>query len=326
MKAKNIINKLKKSGLVGRSGSGFPTGLKWELVKKAKAKKKYIICNAAEGEPAVFKDTFILKNYPQEIIEGVGIALKTIDRSSAYIYLRKDNYVKFKKTLEKLIKGLPIKLFKKTGGYIAGEESSVCEAIEGKMPEPRLKPPFVSEVGLWGYPTLVNNVETFYWVAKIVKNQYKRNRFYSISGDVKNKGVYELPEKWTIEKILKETKNYPNFKFFVKVDGGACGKILLPKELKCRASGPGAIIVFNLRKTNLFSLMREWAEFLHGGNCDKCVPCREGVYRILKMLDKGKINKKLLKDLFFVLEETSFCSLGKIIPKTFQGTIKKLLK
>ena len=206
MNSKNIITKLKENNLLGRGGASFPTSIKWKTVKKAKAKKKYIICNGAEGEPNLFKDGFILQNYPKEVIEGIKIALKTIDHSSAYIYLRKDYYRKFKRKLEKLIKGLPITLFKKTGDYLAGEETSVFEAIEGERPEPRIKPPFPSQSGLWGYPTLINNVETFYCVAKIAKGKYKGTCFYSISGDIKNKGVYELPENYSISQILKETK------------------------------------------------------------------------------------------------------------------------
>lgn len=324
---KNIIKEFKKYNLLGRSGSGFPVALKWESVINNKAEKKYIICNGSEGEPGVFKDGFILKNYPDEVIEGIKIALETIQNSSVFIYLKKDYYQKFKKRLGKSIKGAPIKIVKKESSrYIAGEESSMCEAIEGKIPEPRIKPPFLSEVGLYGMPTLVNNVETFYWVAKIAKGEYKKNRFYSVSGDIKNKGVFEFPENWTIEKILKETKNFPKFDFFVKVGGGACGEILLPKEIKKPVCGAGAIIVFDRKKTNIISLMKEWAEFFNSGNCDKCTPCREGIYRINEMLRKGKIDKELLKDIFFVMEKTSFCSLGKGIPETFKDTISKLLK
>ena len=161
-----IISEIKRHNLLGRSGAAFPTALKWELVSKAKAKEKYIICNGSEGDPGAFKDGFILENYPQEVIAGIKIALEAIDNSSAYLYLRKDYYKKFDK---KLIKGLDIKLFKKTGGYLAGEETSVCAAIEGERPEPRIKPPFPSESGLWGCPTLINNVETFYCVAKIAQ-------------------------------------------------------------------------------------------------------------------------------------------------------------
>ena len=322
----DIITKLKKENLLGRGGAAYPTALKWEAVKNARAEKKYIVCNASEGEPGVLKDGFILKNYPAEVIEGIKIALETIDNSSAYIYLRKDYYKKLKKSLEKLIGDQPITLFEKTGSYIAGEETSICEAIEGKKPEPRIKPPFVSQAGLWGYPTLVDNVETFYCVAKIAKGQYKKTRFYSISGEVKNEGVYELPENWSISRILKETKNFPSFDFFVQVGGAACGEILLSGELNKPVCGAGAIVVFNRKKTNLLSLMKKWAEFFHAGNCDKCVPCREGVYRILKMMEGGKIDKDLLKDFFFVLKETSFCALGKGVPTPFEGVINKLLK
>ena len=325
MNEKNIINKLKKHNLLGRSGSGFPTGLKWEMVKKIKAKRKYIICNGSEGEPNVFKDGFILENYPEEVIEGIKIALKTIDNSVAYIYLRKDYYKKFKKRLEKLIKNLPITLFKKTGGYLAGEETSICEAIEGNSSEPRIKPPFPSQSGLFECPTLVNNLETFYYVSQIAKNKYNQTRFYSISGDVKNKGVYKLPENWSIEKVLKETKNWPNFDFFVQVGGGASGEILLPNELKQQVTGQGAIIIFNRKKTNLFFLMKQWTDFFLAENCDKCLPCREGIYKLAEMIEKRKVDKKLLKDITFVLEETSFCGLGKISAIPFNSLIDKLL-
>lgn len=321
----DIISQLKKSNLSGRSGSGFPTSLKWQMVKDAQADKKYIICNASEGEPAVFKDGFILENYPEEVINGIKIALEIIDNSSAYIYLRKDYYQKFKNKLEKLVKNLPVEFFKKQGGYLAGEETVLCEVIEGRRLEPRLKPPYPTEKGLFGYPTIINNLETFYAVSKIAKNKYQNKRFYSISGQVKDKGVFELPEDWSVEKILKETKNYPKFDFFIKVGGGAIGKILLANELKEKVGGQGAIIVFDKKKTNLISLMKEWAEFFQKENCDKCVPCREGIYRLNELLKKKEINKELINDLIFVLEETSFCGLGKGAALPFNSLVEKLL-
>lgn len=320
----DIITKLKKSNLLGRSGSGFPTGLKWEMVKNAKGDKKYIVCNASEGEPDVFKDGFILENYSKDVINGIRIALQTIANSSAYIYLRKDYYKRFKNNLEKLIKNSPIKLFKKRGGYLAGEETVLCEVIEGKRPEPRLKPPFPTEKGLFGCPTLINNVETFYSVSKIAQDKYENKRFYSLSGELKKPDVFELPEDWPVEKILRETGNYPDFDFFVKVGGAAVGEILLPNELKQKAGGQGAIIVFNKKKTNLISLMKKWANFFSKENCDKCVPCREGIYRINEMLKKKEINKELMDDLVFVLEETSFCGLGKGAALPFKSLIQKL--
>jgi len=323
----NIIEKLKKSKLTGKSGSGFPTGLKWETVKKEKVKKKYIICNASEGEPQVKKDGYILQNFPEEVINGIKIALKTLGKgTTAYIYLRKDYYQKFGPKLKKLIGKFPIKLSKKTGPYIGGEETAICNAIEEKRPEPRLKPPFPTQKGLFGCPTLINNVETFYYVSQIAKGKYKKTRFYSIEGDIENKGVFELPADWTIEKVLKETKNYPDFDFFVKSGGGAVGEILLKKDFKKPLSGAGSLIIFNRKKTNIFSLLKEWIDFFHEGNCDKCVPCREGVFRLKELIEQKKIDKKTMDDLFFVLSETSFCALGKGVFTSIHSAIKKLIK
>lgn len=326
MSLRNIIKKLKDSDLKGRGGGAFPTGLKWEMVKKAKTRKKYIICNASEGEPGVFKDGFILKNYPQEIITGIKIALKTIKNSSAYIYLRHDYYQKFKKDLKKIIGKAPITLYKKSGGYLCGEETTLIESIEGKREEPRAKPPYPPQYGLYGYPTLINNVETFYYVAQVAKDSYQATRFYSLSGDIKNPGVYELPESWSIKQVLEKTNNFPNFDFFVQVGGGASGEILSSKELKPPASGAGAIIIYSLRKTSSFSLMKKWAKFFLEENCGKCVPCREGVYRINQVLKHDRINWSLLMDILFVLDETSFCPLGKNVATPFLSLINKVYK
>jgi len=325
MDAKNIISKLKEQNLLGRGGAGFPTWQKWEMVKKANASKKYIICNGSEGEPGVFKDGFILGNYLKDVVEGVKIALKIIDNSLAYFYLREDYYQKFKAKLEKLIKGFPIAIFQETGGYLAGEETTLINAIEGKKRlEPRIKPPFPPQSGLFGCPTLINNVETFYYVSKIAKKEYKKTRFYSISGEVKNKGVYEMPENYPISEVLKKTSNYPGFDFFVQVGGGASGEILLKKELSRSACGAGAIIIFDKKKTNPVSLMKKWADFFAKENCDKCVPCREGIFRISDMLKRGKIDKAQIEDIFFVLKETSFCALGKSAAIPFESLLSKV--
>ena len=324
MNAKWVIDKIKKSGLKGRGGAEFPTGLKWEMVKKAKAKKKYIVCNASEGEPGVFKDGFILENYPEVVVQGIKIALKTIKNSSAFIYLREDYYKKFGEKLRTLIKKEPIYLFKKPPFYLAGEETALLEVIEGRRPEPRIKPPFPVEKGLWGCPTLINNVETFYYVAKIIQGEYRKTRFYSISGDVKNKGVYEMPINYSILRILKETNNFPEFDFFVQAGGGITGEIITPDKLKKRVKGQGAIIVFNRSKTDIFLLMENWVDFLLRENCDKCTPCREGVFRLAEMVKQRKIDLKTLNDLLFVLKQTSFCGLGKGVALPFFSLIKNL--
>ncbi len=333
--SKNIITKLKKENLLGRGGAEFPAGLKWEMVKKVEAKKKYVICNGSEGEPGVFKDGFILENYPEKVVRGIEIAMKAIGGKSAYIYLRKDYYQRFVKKLKKIIQnkisplnkgGLRgVSFFKKQNGYFAGEETSLLNAIEGKTLEPREKPPFPTEKGLFDCPTLINNIETFYYAAKIDENKYKKTRFYSISeNDSKDKNVYELPIDWTIEKILKETKNFPRYNFFIQSGGGASGEILSSDDLNQKIGGSGAIVIYDFEKTDPFELMKKWADFFFTGNCNKCVPCREGIYRIREMIEEKKIDEKILKDLFFVLKETSFCPLGKTAVIPFESLIKKM--
>jgi len=321
----DIIKELKRYNVLGRSGSCFPAYLKWQQVLSAKADKKYIICNGSEGEPKNFKDKYILKNYPDYVIEGIKQALKAIPDSTAFIYLRKDYYRKFKRRLKKHIKGFHIKLVKKRGGYLGGEETVVCEVLEGKRPEPRIKPPYPAYYGLFGCPTLVSNVETFYVAGKIAKKEYENERFYTVTGDVKNKGVFKLDKDSTIKQILEQTNNYPDFDFFVQSGGGAMGEILLAKELNKQVEGIGCMVVFDKEKTDPLKLMKEWTTFFLAENCDKCTPCREGIYRLDEMINKNKLDKKILDDICFVLEKTSFCPLGRNAFKPFKTLIEKLM-
>ena len=321
----DIIQKLKQSGLTGRSGSGFPVWQKWQAVAEAQSPKKYIICNASEGEPLVFKDGYILEKYPQEVINGIKIALKTIDNSHGYIYLNKDYYSRFSQALKNIIGNSPITLFEKPSGYIAGEETTLLNVIEGKRPEPRVKPPYPTQVGLWGKPTLINNVETFYWISKIFKDEYEGKRFYSIEGDIKNKGVVELPETDTIKQILEKTDNIPPFPYFSQVGGGACGEILLPEELDRPIKSTASIIIFNRETINVLDLMRSWADFYNSQNCDKCTPCREGLFRVKELLYQNNLDPKTLNDIFDALQKTSFCPLGRLAATPFKSAIAKLL-
>ncbi|MDD3292495.1 MAG: NADH-ubiquinone oxidoreductase-F iron-sulfur binding region domain-containing protein [Candidatus Pacebacteria bacterium] len=323
---KDIILKLKESNLLGRGGAGFPTWLKWDLVKKAKGDKKYVICNASEGEPCVFKDGYIIKNYPEEMINGIVLAMEAVNAFEAWIYLNKDYYSKYSNKLKKIIGKKKINLFKKTGGYIGGEESALCESIEGNRVEPRFKPPYLAEKGLFGCPTLVNNVETFYYASKVDKGEYNQTRFYSINGDVLNPGVYELEESLTMEQVLKKTENYPSFDFFIQAGGGAAGEIFLREELKTPCVGAGSITVYNKLKTDPFKLMEKWIEFFACGNCDKCLPCREGTYRLMEMIKRRKLNEEIMEQILFSLRETSFCALGRGIPVPFRSFLKKVME
>lgn len=322
----DIIAELKRYNILGRSGSGFPAHLKWQMVKDCSASKKYIVCNGSEGEPNNEKDKYILEKYPEYVIEGIGQALGAILNSSAFIYLRKDYFQKFALKLKKLSKGQKIEVIKKTGGYLAGEETAVCQAIETGVAEPKIKPPFPSEAGIFGYPTLINNIETFFCAGKIAKSEYNNERFYTISGDIKNAGVFELPKDCTIKQILEETGNMPKFDFFVQAGGGAMGEILLFNELNKQIQGIGCVIVFDKKKTNPHKLLRQWANFFMHENCDKCTPCREGMYRINEIISKKDIDKGALEDIYFVLERTSFCPLGKNAPTAFKTLIEKIIK
>ncbi len=320
----DIIKKIEKANLLGRGGAGFPTCYKWNAVKNSAGYRKYIICNASEGEPDVFKDKYILENHLNEVINGIKIALETIEKSTAYIYIKKDYYKELRKKIEKEIGEFPIEIFPKTENYIAGEETCLLNVIEEKLEEPRVKPPYPTEVGLYLCPTLINNVETFYHISKISKGEYKNTRFYSISGDIKHKGVYEYPVDWSIKRILKESNNIPKFDFFVKTGGGATGQIYLSKELNNPVEGLGAIIVFNKKKAKPIAMMKNWAHFFLNGNCDKCTPCREGFHRILEILNKKEIDKKALYDILFVLEKTSLCPLGRGGYLAFKSLIDKI--
>jgi len=326
MKNKNIIEQLKLANLRGRGGADFPTHLKWQMMAEAKEGKKYIVANGSEGEPNVLKDGYILKNHPEELVAGIKIALETFKGSEAFIFLRRDYYKKYKKKLEKLIGDLPITVFREHGGYLSGEETVLCEEIEHNLPaRPRTKPPFPGQAGVNGLPTLINNIETFYYVAKIAKSQYKKTRLYSITGKAPYRGVFELPINWSIKQILTATKNLPEFDYFVQVGGGASGDVLLSSEIDKPVPGSGAIVIYDREQTDPWVLMRTWIDFFMQQNCDKCTPCREGTYRILEMVRERQFDNKVLDDLFFVLENTSYCALGKSVPLPFRSAIKKLL-
>jgi len=301
----------------------FPVGEKWEVVRSIPSEKKYVVCNASEGEIDTFKDYYLLKNYPEVVIDGILIAMDTLGAQKGYIYLNKDYYQEFFPAL-KSVAGERIEIVEKKGGYIGGEETAVIEAIEGNPPEPRIKPPFPSEKGLWGCSTLVNNVETFYFVSKIKKDDYRESRFYSIGGDAPNRGVFEFPESITIKDLLEKTDNSPSFDYFLQVGGGACGEVMLENEINRKIDGLGSVIIYDREKTDINLLMKKWVDFLLVGNCDKCTPCREGLYRIMEMIEKGNYDE--IEDMFYVMEETSLCPLGKVAVTPFKTLLKKIWK
>jgi NADH:ubiquinone oxidoreductase subunit F (NADH-binding) len=311
------------------------------MVKKAEGNKKYVICNASEGEPGVKKDGYILKDFGKKVIDGMRIAMDFLVADNVrneknkcdvigYIYINYKYYKKFSEKLNKIITGLKnyeIELFVKPigSGYIGGEETSILNAMEGKRVEPRLRPPFPTTNGLWECPTLINNVETFYNVSLVVSDEYKENRFYTVGGDCLNGGVYKLPDDWTIEKILKETNNYPRFDFFVQVGGDASGKVLNSKQLNKPASGAGSITIYDVKKYKPEEMIRKWISFFVNESCGQCTPCREGVYRLNEIINSPKIDWELLEELLNNLEEASFCGLGSVVPIPIRSYRKNVL-
>lgn len=343
----DILEKIRQTGLVGRGGACFPVAKKWEAVKnavgvpstssprpelgvKAGQVKKYVICNAAEGEPGVIKDGYILEHYGDKVIDGMKIAIDFLSPDSivkGYVFINHAYYKKFNKKFAGLLKNLNIEIFTKpfNAGYIGGEESALLNAIEGKRIEPRLKPPFPTTAGLWGFPTLINNVETFYNVSLVKAGQYENKRFFSITGDCPSEGVYNLPENFTIAQALKETKNYPKFPFFVQSGGGASGEILNSRQLKRPVEGAGSITIHSLAKTDFKKIIKSWLDFYVDETCGQCTPCREGTLRLQEIFITEKVDWISFNNLLDNLADTSVCALGASVPVPIRSFMKNVL-
>lgn len=330
--SENILVKIKKAGLVGRGGAGFSTALKWEFVQKAKGKKKYVICNASEGELGIFKDIYILKQYLERVFKGLKIAMDFLETREAYFNMNLNYYHQIQEKFDALVNeyknnGYKIIIFKEKPSYPGGEETALLNAIEGKRLQPRLKPPYPSDHGLFGKPTLIHNVETLYNVADVADNKFENKRFYCISGLVKNYGVFHLPADWSVLKVLKETNNIPHFDYFVQIGGSASGLVLNKNQLaKQKMIGAGSIEIYR-KSIHPHDLLLRWFNFYDNQSCGKCTPCREGTFQLHELLKNHKrIPWKKIMEILDVLEETSFCALGKSVPVPVKSYLKNVLK
>lgn len=302
------------------------THIKWQTVLDTHAKTKYVVANGSEGEPDTFKDKYILEHYPEVFVHGMIIALELFD-AQGFIYLNKKYYSLYKNKLKKLIGNLPIEIFEEKGGYLSGEETTVCQEIEGKLARPRIKPPYPGTAGVFGYPTLINNIETFYYVARIAQGKYQHTRFFTISGAAKNPGVYELPLDLTIRQVLQKTGNLPDldkYHYFFQVGGGASGEILLSGEIDQPVKYSASIVIYDQSQVDLYILLQKWLEFFRQANCDKCTPCREGLYRLSEMIKNRQIDKNTFDDLIFVMERTPFCPLASMAALPIKSLVQKL--
>lgn len=340
MPAADVVNEVKASGLRGRGGAGFPCGLKWELCAKATGDEKYVICNADEGEVGTFKDRYIIENDPFSLIEGIAIAGHAIGAKKAFIYLRAEYHFLLplvqnaiaQSKKKAFLKHLDIEIRQGAGAYVCGEESALMDSIEGKRGEVRYRPPFPPTSGLWGKPTVINNVETLTniprillngasWFAKMGTEKSKGTKVFSVSGDVKRPGVYELELGAPLSELLKLAK--AESAKAVQI-GGATGRIIPYTMTGALLSfesllGAGAVTVFGQNR-DMVEIVARTMEFLAEESCGKCAPCREGTEVMVETMARFLRGEGLKKDIR-VLEELaetmklcSLCGLGQAAP------------
>lgn len=360
LKPDEIINIIIDSKLRGRGGAGFPTGLKEKFTKESACKtciQKYIVCNADEGEPGTFKDRIIMEQDPHVLIEGMIIAAYAIGATKGYIYIRGE-YSDSIKTVQMAIKqaygkgllgtnilnsgfDLDLEIKLGAGSYLCGEELTLLESLEGKRGYPRIKPPFPAEKGLFGMPTLVNNVETFAHIPYILEygaDHYKSmgtsdtpgTKIFTLSGDINTPGYYETALGTTLRQLIFDfgggIKNNKNLKAVLL--GGAAGTFVDESLLdtpigfdtlkeKGAVLGSGAIMVLS-EDRSLFDMLLSILDFFKHESCGKCVPCRIGTSQLLVLMNKSKDNgadnKALLEQLLHEAEymaKASLCPLGQ---------------
>ncbi len=341
-KQADIITKLEFAGLTGRGGAGFPVAKKWLAVKRALANTKntrgYIIINAAEGEPGVKKDAWLLEHEAEEVLRGVKLAWDFFGKdkiAKIYLYWSKTYQAQYGKNIKTILdshkyrnlKGkLEFFLKPKEPSYVCGEESAILNIIEGKRPEPRLRPPFPADKGLFGAPTLIHNVESFYGVSLVERDKYLGKRLYTLAGAIKHRGVFELPAEMSVEEILRATNNYPSFDFFVIVGGEVCGEVLRSDQLAAPVEGSGLIMVYDAKRTDKKKLLDYWLKFYENESCGACTSCREGSYRLRELFLAKKIDSAMFEDLLDNLEESSLCSLGSSLPVTVKSFFENIYR
>jgi NADH:ubiquinone oxidoreductase subunit F (NADH-binding)/(2Fe-2S) ferredoxin len=367
MKPKEIIEQIKQSGLRGRGGAGFPTGRKWELVAAAKGDKKYLVCNADEGDPGAFMDRSIIESDPHSVLEGMIIGARATGASHGYVYIRHE----YPLAHERLIKAIAqareygllgkdilgesldfdISIQQGAGAFVCGEETSLIASLQGDAPEPRVRPPFPAESGIWDSPTNINNVETWAnvpeiinrgaeWFAGIGTETSKGTKVFSVVGKVENTGLVEVPMGITLREIVYDIGGgIPNGKEFKAVQtGGPSGGCIpaslldLPIDYEKLAEvgsimGSGGLIVMD-EDTCMVDVARYFLEFLKDESCGKCTACREGIdvmHDVLVHICEGdgkETDIEQLEELAEAVKDASLCALGGTAPNPVLSTIR----
>ncbi|MCD6192724.1 MAG: NADH-quinone oxidoreductase subunit F [Candidatus Aminicenantes bacterium 4484_214] len=370
MTPEEIIEEIKKSGLRGRGGAGFPTGLKWEFVRLASPANgglKYLVCNGDEGDPGAFMDRSILEADPHSVIEGMVIGAKAIGAQQGYVYIRNEYPLALKRLtlaleqareyglLGKDILGtgfdFDIKVARGAGAFVCGEETALLASIEGRLGEPRPRPPYPAQRGLYGQPTCINNVETWAnvpviinrgaeWFSKIGTKTSKGTKVFSLVGKINNTGLVEVPMGITLREIIFEIGGgIPGGKEFKAVQTGGPSGGCIPKEkldlpidyesLTEAGSmmGSGGMVVMD-EDTCMVDVAKYFLSFTQDESCGKCTPCREGTKAMLDILEritKGEGTEEdlqLLEDLAVSIKETALCGLGKTAPNPVLTTLR----
>jgi formate dehydrogenase len=344
---------MQDAGLRGLGGAGFPAGRKWQIVRSQPAPRLMAV-NIDEGEPGTFKDLFYLERDPHRLLEGMLIAAWAVDAEAIYVYTR-DEYPVCREILQNEVAVLvanppvpelpPIYLRRGAGAYICGEESAMIESIEGKRGMPRLRPPYVAEVGLFGRPTLEHNFETLHWVRDILEmgatwwcNQGRRGhkglRSFSVSGRVNRPGVHLAPAGITIRELIDEYCGGmpPGHQLYAYFPGGASGGLLpaslgdVPldfdtlQEYGCFI-GSAAIIVLSDHDSARLAALNAMRFFAHE-SCGKCTPCRVGTAKAAELMAQPQWDQPLLEELAQAMEDASICGLGQAAPNPLRCVLK----
>ena len=349
----SVVKIMEDSGLRGLGGAGFPAGRKWRIVGKEPAPRLMAV-NIDEGEPGTFKDRWYLERDPHRFIEGMLIAAWATGVSAIYVYLRDEYHAcraLLTAELAKIAKAPPIagmpliELRRGAGAYICGEESAMIESIEGKRGLPRLRPPYVAQVGLFGRPTLEHNFETLFWVREIIekggawfagqgRNGRKGLRSFSVSGRVKNPGVKLAPAGITVQELIDEYCGgmQTNQKLYAYLPGGASGGILpaslnnIPLDFDTLQPygcfiGSAAIVIMSEQDTAT-DAARNLTQFFKHESCGQCTPCRVGTAKAATLIAQPKWDLNLLQDLSTVMRDASICGLGQAAPNPIDCVIK----
>lgn len=372
-----VCKEMIASGLRGRGGGGFPTGKKWDLTRVEPGPKKYVICNADEGDPGAFMDRSVMEGNPNAVLEGMMIAARAIGADEGYIYVRMEYPLAIERVRTAIKqaealgllgenifgsgKNFKINVMEGAGAFVCGEETALIASVEGKRGMPKIKPPFPSQCGLFGKPTVINNVETLATVAKVLEmgaEAFRKigtlgspgTKTFAVTGHIANTGLVEVPMGTTLRQVIDDvaggttnddgTVNKAAFK--AAQIGGPSGGCLtrehldLPLDFDSLKSvgamvGSGGLVVMN-DKTCMVNVARFFLEFTQRESCGKCVPCREGTEQMLTMLNdivEGRATLKTLEnleDLAKAVQKASLCALGKTAPNPVLSTLKHFKK